>query len=152
VTPVQETMLRQRLVDGSADERLLNERLVGIGGDILVLLPAGWGPDPECRQIWAQVELKFGQQIDALVRLKQKEMSGCHRNVAEIWRRKQYKIAAICEGYGLGDDGLWRDHTFGIMKNGGIIETTYVHEKYFGLIHGEEMSDGFANRQLRSRP
>jgi hypothetical protein len=43
MTPTQEMMLRQRLVEGSADERRLNEILVAIGGDIWSSLLPGWG-------------------------------------------------------------------------------------------------------------
>jgi hypothetical protein len=68
--------------------------------------------------------------------------------MAKIWRKKQYGIAAICSGYGLLDDGLWADHSWGILPDGGILETTFRPEKYFGLVHEGEMADIFADIEL----
>jgi hypothetical protein len=135
MNPEQEKHLRQRLLDGTAHERLLNEKLVAIGGDLLVLLPAGWGPPPEFQQPWIRWQSDSGQLIDVPITIKRKTKSGCHQNVATIWRRKQYGIAAIGSSYALSDDGLWRDHTWGILHDGGILETTMPRKRYFGLIH-----------------
>jgi hypothetical protein len=151
MTPTQEKALRQRLVDGTDDERRLNERLVAIGGDILVLAPVGMGPSPEFQQQWVLLLLEHGRLIDTPVTLKQKEMSNCDQSVATIWRRKQYGIASICSGYALSDDGLWREHTWGILRDGGILETTIAREKYFGLYHPGKMSDLFADKALRKK-
>jgi hypothetical protein len=52
MTPAQEKHLRQRLDDGTEDERRLNEKLVEIGGEILVLAPADMKPNPEIQQQW----------------------------------------------------------------------------------------------------
>jgi hypothetical protein len=148
MTPIQETMLRQRLANGTPDERLLNDKLVAIGGDILVLMPPDMKPNPEFQQQWVRWQLEHGQLIDAPITLRRKEVSGCHRNVATIWRKKQYGIAAICSGYGLLDDGLWADHSWGILPDGGILETTFRREKYFGLMHEAGMADIFADIEL----
>jgi hypothetical protein len=148
MTPIQETMLRQRLANGTPDERLLNDKLVAIGGDILVLMPPDMKPNPEFQQQWVRWQLEHGQLIDAPITLRRKEVSECHRNVATIWRKKQYGIAAICSGYGLLDDGLWADHSWGILPDGGILETTFRREKYFGLMHEAGMADIFADIEL----
>jgi hypothetical protein len=148
---VQEKMLRQRLAEGTDDERLLNQKLVAIGGDLLVLIPRAMKPNSEFQQQWVRWQLELGQLIDAPITLRQKEVSNCHRNVATIWRRKQYGIAAICSGYGLLDDGLWADHSWGILPDGGILETTFRREKYFGLMHEGGMADIFADIELGPR-
>jgi hypothetical protein len=148
LNPEQERLLRQRLADATDDERRLNEKLVAIGGDIMVLAPPDMKPNPEFRQQWVLLLLEHGQLMDTPVTIKRKEMSKCHRNVATIWRKKQYGIGGICSGYGLSDDGLWREHTWGILRDGGILETTVVREKYFGLVQVGEMADLFASLVL----
>jgi hypothetical protein len=148
MNPEQEKHLRRRLADGTDDERRLNEKLVAIGGDILVFAPPDMKPNPEFNQQWVLWQLEHGQLMDSPVTLKRKEKSGCHRNVATIWRRKQYGIGGICSGYGLSDDGLWRAHTWGILPDGGLLETTEKREKYFGLVQVGEMADMFADMAL----
>jgi hypothetical protein len=147
MNPTQGKHLRQRLVDGTDDERRLNERLA-IGETSLVLAPAGMGPSPEFRQQWVLWQLDSGQLMDIAITLKRKEKSGCRQNVATIWRRKRYGIGGICGGYGLSDDGLWRDHTWGILRDGGLLETTEARVRYFGLVQVGEMADAFADMAL----
>jgi hypothetical protein len=149
MTPAQEKHLRQRLDDGTEDERRLNEKLVEIGGEILVLAPADMNPNPEIQQQRIAWLLEHGQLIDAPILLKPKAMSNCQKNVATIWRRKQYGIAAICcRDRGLSDDGLWRNHTWGILLDGSILETTVKRERCFGLVQVGEMADLFTDMWL----
>lgn len=145
MSPLQQKVLGLRLADGTDDERQLNERLVAIGGDILCL---PLGPNPESENGWVSWLLEHGQLIDGPITLRRKGISGCHQNVATIWRRKQHGITGICSGYGLSDDGLWRAHTWGLLPGGGILETTIAREKYFGLVHEGEMADDFADMTL----
>jgi hypothetical protein len=144
----QEILLRGRLLDGSDDERRLNDVLIAIGGDILVLMPEGMRWNPEFNRRWILWQLRHGRLIDAPITFKRKTKGNCHQNVATIWRKKQYRIAAICSGYGLSHDGLWRPHTWGILRDGGILETTEVRERYFGLVHEGEFADALADMVL----
>jgi hypothetical protein len=74
MNPEPEKHLRQRLADGTDDERLLYEKLVAI----------------EFQQPWVRWQSDSGQLIDVPITIKRKTKSGCHQNVATIWRRKQY--------------------------------------------------------------
>jgi hypothetical protein len=46
-----------------------------------------------------------------------------------LWR--EGKLDAIGVGYGLSEDGLWREHYWG-MKDDHIVETTASRVAYFG--------------------
>lgn len=50
------------------------------------------------------------------------ETSECHENVSELLSEGAIKDG--CYGYALSDDGLWREHSWGITDSGLIIETT----------------------------
>ena len=52
-------------------------------------------------------------------------------------------MVAIATGYALSDDGLWRQHTWGILRDG-ILETTEARIEYFGLLLQGERADEFA--------
>ena len=69
--------------------------------------------------------------------------SSCHQNVALIWTRKQFGIIGIAIGYALSDDGLWRQHTWGVLRDG-VLETTETRLKYFGIVLQGEKADFFA--------
>jgi len=72
--------------------------------------------------------------------------SECHKNVAEIWAEKQDELVGIGTGYSLSDDGLWREHSWGVRREG-ILETTVSRAKYFGVLlqHGDADSFAMAN-------
>jgi hypothetical protein len=67
----------------------------------------------------------------------------CHQNVAAAWRNRRTGIIAIATGYALSDDGLWRQHSWGILRNG-ILETTEVRIRYFGILLQDTRADEFA--------
>ena len=70
--------------------------------------------------------------------------SSCHRNVASVWIRKEFGIVGIATGYALSDDGLWRQHSWGVLRNG-VLETTQEKLKYFGLLFQGKRADFFAD-------
>ena len=63
--------------------------------------------------------------------------------LAQIWKRRLYGIVGIGVGYALDRDGLWREHNFGILREG-ILETMSPKQKYFGLLLIDQAADGFA--------
>ena len=69
--------------------------------------------------------------------------SSCHRNVAAVWTKKKFGIVGIATGYALSDDGLWRQHSWGILRDG-VLETTEKRLKYFGVVLQGERADFFA--------
>jgi hypothetical protein len=68
--------------------------------------------------------------------------SACHRNAVEIWRAG--RAGAIGTGYALSDDGLWREHSWGVAPDGAVIETTEPRLRYFGVTMEGERAEWFA--------
>jgi hypothetical protein len=60
-----------------------------------------------------------------------------------LWTAKRRKITGIETGYAL-DEGLWLQHSWGIQREG-ILETTVLREKYFGILFWSVVADAFAN-------
>jgi len=75
------------------------------------------------------------------------EKSECHRNLAEIWSNKKHELVGIGTGYALSDDGLWRQHSWGLRREG-ILETTVSRVKYFGVVLQRGEADSFATANL----
>ena len=65
------------------------------------------------------------------VRMTYGRPSRCHDNVMQQWRSKRF--SAIGTGFGLSADGLWREHSWGLSRNGTIVETTANRTAYFGI-------------------
>lgn len=59
------------------------------------------------------------------------EASECHANTARLY--EEGVLDYIVTGYALSDDGLWRQHSWGIGHDGQIIETTEPRENYYGF-------------------
>lgn len=54
----------------------------------------------------------------------------CHENSAALVREDP---TLVCHyGYALSDDGMWREHSWCVKPDGGIIETTQERVAYFG--------------------
>jgi hypothetical protein len=75
------------------------------------------------------------------------ERSACHENVAQLWVTKSSGLTAIGTGYALSEDGLWRQHSWGVRRDG-IVETTKVRVKYFGISVQGRDAEAFAAANL----
>jgi hypothetical protein len=100
--------------------------LLRFGGDFLVAPP----PTPDL-DIPALLERGFitsgpGQPEDHGIWFMPPEC-------AAVWTKKIFGIISIATGYALSDDGLWRQHSWGILREG-VLETTKVRVKYFGIL------------------
>jgi hypothetical protein len=138
--------LRQKDVERRAwakanrrDIKLTQERLLAIGGKKI-------SPQPN---EYIQCLASHGQLMDCPVIFREMEPSQCHENVRELWLKKRPKsrLLAICTGYGLTEDDMWRPHSWGLSRTAGkisIIETTVIRSKYFGVMFNREGSDIFA--------
>lgn len=62
----------------------------------------------------------------------QMEPSACHTNTVEWYFDQAEGDTSICTGYALSSDGLWRQHSWGLL-NGRIVETTIERVAYYGL-------------------
>jgi hypothetical protein len=86
--------------------------------------------------------LESGFLTSGPITLKIMKSSSCHQNVAALWESRKAGIVAIATGYALSDDGLWRQHSWGIRRDG-ILETTQPRSKYFGLVLQGVKADHF---------
>jgi len=68
-------------------------------------------------------------------------------NLARAWRKRAPGLVGIGLGYALEESGLWREHTFGILREG-VLEPGAEKRKYFGLMLIGEAADGFATGVL----
>jgi hypothetical protein len=63
-----------------------------------------------------------------------------HANVARLWQHRE--ITGVGIGWALGGDA-WHQHTWGMNTAGGVVETTTIHRKYFGMIYRGNEAEGF---------
>jgi len=87
--------------------------------------------------------LETGFLTGGPIKLKVMNASSCHQNVASVWKKRRFGIVAIATGYALTQDGLWRQHSWGILRDG-VLETTVVRVKYFGILLQRAAADRFA--------
>jgi len=61
-----------------------------------------------------------------------RDPNACHHNVAVLWIDGE--ITSIGTGYALSDDGLWRQHSWGVDADGAVVETTARRRAYVGIV------------------
>jgi hypothetical protein len=138
MTPEQKKFLQARLREaakGQPEIKRLKSLLLRVGGDFLVAPPK---PDANVVEL-----VTSGFVMSGPVTLKAMKSSMCHQNAAAIWRDRKFGVVGIATGYALSDDGLWRQHTWGIQRTG-ILETTVERVKYFGILLQGARADHFA--------
>ncbi len=75
--------------------------------------------------------------------------NGCHQNVASLWKSPKRGIIGVATGYALSEDGLWRQHSWGLLRDG-VLETTERRDKYFGILLQGPGADHFSQTYLSS--
>ena len=68
---------------------------------------------------------------DGKITIKRGRTHECHRNAAIFWLKGL--CAAIAIGYYLGPDDVWRQHSWGVMADGTILDTHAAGRVYFGI-------------------
>lgn len=141
--PERKKFLIRRLREASKEQpelRRLKSLLLRFGGEFLVAPPK---PDEDIPSI-----LKSGFLVGGRILFKPMTRSSCHQNVSRLWKNRRSGIIGIATGYALSADGLWRQHSWGLRRDG-VLETTELRTKYFGLILQGEKADQFAESNLR---
>ena len=87
--------------------------------------------------------LQSGFLIGGTIVVKPMKRSSCHANVSALWQGRRRGIVGIATGYALSVDGLWRQHSWGLLRDG-VLETTETRLKYFGIVLQGEKADKFA--------
>ena len=102
----------------------LKERLLGIYGKA-VCLPF---TEPDLDDIMKRGELWRGYR--AL--MCRGEPCHCHANSGELWLQHEEDLA-ICTGYAMSDDAMWRQHTWCVQhEDDRVVETTTRRVLYYG--------------------
>lgn len=64
----------------------------------------------------------------------------CHQNSAYMYQENE-NVTHIGTGWGLSSDGLWRQHSWGMIDDE-LIETTVGRDIYYGvLLNGQEAEE-----------
>ena len=121
-------LLRQRWLEGCADQprlQVLVDQLLELGGWFCVFREP---PEPHLDQLLAR------GRVFTPARLLRRpgRSSGCHGNAAAEWLKCD--DLRIVTGYALSDDGLWRQHSWGLLTDDRVVETTVARLRYFGAI------------------
>ena len=66
-----------------------------------------------------------------------------HKNVSRLWKKTPNGMVGIGTGCALSGDGLWRQHSWGLRREG-ILETTGERAKYFGVLLQRDDAESFA--------
>jgi hypothetical protein len=138
MTPEQRDFLQRRLEKAIAEQpefEHLQLLLLRLGG-IFIVAPNK--PDWDVPRL-----LKSGILMNGPVTLKKMQSSMCHQNIATVWRFQKPPIVSIATGYALTEDGLWRQHSWGVLQNG-LLETTQERTRYFGILFSSSEADRFA--------
>jgi hypothetical protein len=133
----QKTFLNRRFreaVRGQPELKRLRSILLRMGGIFLVAPPRSDGDIP--------MLLESGFLTSGPITVKIMKRSSCHQNIAALWKCHKAGIVAIGTGYALSEDGLWRQHSWGIRRDG-LLETTQPRVKYFGLVLQGAKADHF---------
>jgi hypothetical protein len=138
LTPDRKKFLQARLreaIKAQPEIRRLKLLLLRLGGDFLVAPPTA---DSDLLEL-----IELGFLIGGPVTLKVMRSSMCHQNVAAAWRTRRFGVIGVATGYALSEDGLWRQHSWGVLRDG-VLETTEVRLKYFGILLQSTRADHFA--------
>jgi hypothetical protein len=118
----------------------LSQAILAHGGEAVV------PPLEPLAQPFAEMLLEHGGLQGPRARKVRGDRSDCHRNAARLLRTG--KAAGIGTGYALSDDGLWRQHTWGLDGDGEVLETTESREQYWGIQFSGEDATDFADNVL----
>ncbi len=132
---------------GNPEYMALLEKLLSLGGDFV-----DPRKEPDLKKI-----LERGQEFTMTSPTRiiyehvvhHKMASGdCHKNVVELYRSSLFPKASIATGWALSSDGLWRQHSWLVMEEGKIVETTDLRNKYYGVKLTKDEADFFCFREL----
>jgi hypothetical protein len=138
MTEEQRTLLARRLraaIEQQHEIEALRMLLLKRGGSELVAPPSS---DPDLPAL-----IERGFIMPGAATCEEIESSACHENVARLWLDKSHGLSCIGTGYALSEDGLWRQHSWGIREDA-IVETTVRRLKYFGIVLHGDVADAFA--------
>ena len=115
----------------------LRDMLLSIGGQE-VCMPMY---EEDLENILDRGQLWLGDRITMMKGLP----SQCHLNSTRLWYANKDKVA-LCTGYALSEDGVWRQHSWCIHikpRKNRVAETTVERIAYFGFAMTPEEAEEF---------
>ena len=153
----QKKFLHDRLYsEASVEPRwlALNDKLLALGGHAIVAYPPYYFADRLPTAL-----SRRAKTLDPLGAIMLEGQQGhCHHNTAamfaktELWRfggRADLPKIKIATGWALSDDGIWRSHSWGVLRDGTVVETTCSRIGYFGVVLKPAESDILVRRTAR---
>src|SRR6266487_4221492 len=121
-------MITNYLVPKPTDvHRQIENKLLTYGGKELVCLPE------DNLERLLDGEIMTCQKVI----MKKGMVSECHLNALTLYLNHP-GLYTCAYGYALSNDGLWRQHSWLVRKDGAIIETTEKRLLYFGFLLNEK--------------
>jgi hypothetical protein len=131
----------RKAVGDQPELKHLKVLLLRLGGDFIV---APQRADPDISAL-----LEFGFLMRGPITMELMARNGCHQNVASLWKSPKRRIIGVATGYAMSEDGLWRQHSWGVLRDG-LLETTEAREIYFGILLQGSGADRFCQTYLPS--
>lgn len=127
-------------------EKELQQKLLSFGG-AEVCMPY---IEEDCENILEHGQLWYGDHVI----MRRGQPSQCHMNSAYLYHVNSSRNQSdsyrqritICTGYGLSEDGLWRQHSWCLWRTPRtvkVVETTVKRVLYFGFAMTQEAADEF---------
>lgn len=114
----------------------LRTRLLSIGGEEVV---------PVFEDDLKKILNRGIPLINPIIKLIRGRPISCHSNSCEYWADHQ-KASELMTGWGLSEDGLWRQHSWvRIIKSGKVVETTIPRSIYYGFVMTPEEAGEFCS-------
>jgi len=131
-----------------AASKELSARLRAIGGK-----RAGVDMDDPDLEAILKKGREFGR-TKAVIRGEGNRPNRCHQNTSQMyWRTKaggwDGPAYLPATGYALGDDGIWRQHSWLVDERGDPVDTTFRWDAYFGVVFKGGAADRWAKKNLR---
>lgn len=115
----------------------IKKTLLDIGGEAVVILP------DEHKEA---VETRGKSFVRPKIKMKRGFVSQCHLNSASLWIKNIFK-RRLFTGYGLSEDGVWRQHSW-VMEGSTVIETTEERIVYYGFQLSKEEAMEFYRQNV----
>lgn len=129
---------------GGDKEKELIKKLLTFGG-YEVCMPY---IEEDADKILSRGQLWYGDRVQVF----KGRPSQCHSNICDLWEqnRNEHEVA-IATGYALSSDGMWRQHSWMMLRGARsvkVIETTEKRVAYFGFVMTQKESFDFCDQNI----
>lgn len=139
---IEQFHIPEKLLSHAKQILSLRDHLLKFGGE-QACMPT---TEPHIEKILSRGQFWYGD----ITKSERGEPSRCHSNIAKLWNNDKENIKIVI-GYALSNDGMWRQHSWGIKINetqNTIIETTEPRIGYFGFVLSNDESEIFYENEV----